>query len=381
VSTPGREVVAYIDATERREQLRAEAEQILQTEVRTGPVAEALSPSRVDLVALIRSGIPEPAYVRGCEGWLRKGKRYLIFAPAGNVKSLGILVVCVGIVEAGGRVSILDLENGADEYARRLEAIIDGDEARADACAQRLRYFQAPTLALDWREADWAAAFAGDDAVVIDSSRVALSSVGLSEDLNDDYSRFISRLITPLSWAGTTTVVLDNSGHEGGHPRGASAKSDLNEVVFEFRVTRHCDTDETGEVVWQRRRTRFGGIPATLTQRLGGGVYELPRPSEREVEDKFRPTLLMERVSRYVEEHPGCSQRAVREAGLGKREATAIYALGVLRDEGYVVNRGSESSHAYHSQIPYREEENGALLATPEEEQRAERLLGREGDQ
>jgi hypothetical protein len=61
-------------------------------------------------------------------------------------------------------------------------------------------------------------------------------------------------------------VILDNCGHEGGHPRGASAKGDLNEVVFEFRVTAHCDVDETGEVIWQRKRSRLSGIPAALRQ-------------------------------------------------------------------------------------------------------------------
>jgi hypothetical protein len=54
-----------------------------------GSVADALSSSRVDLIALIREGIPAPEYVLGGEGWLRKGKRYLFFAPAGNVKTLG----------------------------------------------------------------------------------------------------------------------------------------------------------------------------------------------------------------------------------------------------------------------------------------------------
>jgi hypothetical protein len=304
---------------------------------------------------MVRDGIPEPEYVPGGEGWLRRGKRYLFFAPAGNVKTLGTLVVCVGVVRSGGRAAILDLENGCDEYARRLERILGDNEKLAGACAERLDYFEYPALALTWSEEDWIAAFAGDDVVVFDSSRIALSSVGLSEDTNDDYAKFIAALIAPLTRAGTTTITLDNSGHEGGHPRGASAKSDQNEVVFEFRVTEGCEEDTTGEVKWQRRRSRFSGIPAVMTQRLGGGVYELPRPDERQPDDRFRPTVLMEKVSSYVEGFPGRSQRAIREAGLGKT-ASVITALRVLLDEGYVANDGSDTAGSYRSVIPYRRE-------------------------
>jgi hypothetical protein len=378
------ERLAGLDSWEANEEqiLRADPDTVAEVEdwQRQGPVHEALSPSRIDLVERIREGVPAPEYVPGGDGWLRRAKRYLFFAPAGNVKTLGTLVVCVGVVEAGGLVAILDLENGADEYARRLEHIIGEDEDRRAACAARLRYFEYPGLALGWREDDLVGAFAGDDLVVFDSSRVALSSVGLSEDANDDYSRFVRRLLEPLSRAGTTTIVLDNSGHEGGHPRGASAKSDLNEVVFEFRVTRSCDVDETGEVIWQRRRSRFSGIPASMSQRLGGGVYEMPRPVERTDEvDPFRPTFLMERASRYIEDHRGCSQRDVRDAGLGKTKYV-VRAVGCLLDEGYVVNEGTKSTHAYRSQIRFRLDDDDAL-ATAEEEAAAADFLDFEGDE
>ena len=118
---------------------------------------------------------------------------------------------------------------------RRLETIIAGRDELTEASSSGC----ATSSIRRWRSTgrtNWGAAFEGDDLVIFDSSRVALSSVGLSEDVNDDYARFVNRLVMPLSRAGTTTVILDNSGHEGGHPRGASAKSDLNEVVFELRV-------------------------------------------------------------------------------------------------------------------------------------------------
>ena len=50
---------------------------------------------------------------------------------------------------------MLDRENGADEFARRLESVLDArgaDDAFREAVRDRLRYYAWPTLSLDWRE-------------------------------------------------------------------------------------------------------------------------------------------------------------------------------------------------------------------------------------
>ena len=80
---------------------------------------------RVDLFQLLRQGIPEPQYVPGCDGFVRAGKRHLAPAPAGTGKSLAWQRIAIGVVQNGGSAVILDVENGADEYARRLQCILD----------------------------------------------------------------------------------------------------------------------------------------------------------------------------------------------------------------------------------------------------------------
>jgi hypothetical protein len=191
-------------------------------------VSAALDEARVDLVERIRKGIPEREYVPGGEEWLLKGKRYLVFAPAGIGKSLAVLVQAVETVAHGGRVSILDMENGADEYARRLEAILGDREELARACSTRLRYFEYPALALDWPDETWVAAFEGDDFVVIDSSRVALSSVGLL--------RGRQRRLRPLCQPPHNTAVPSWDGDRGPRqlrPRGGSPTRGQREVGSE----------------------------------------------------------------------------------------------------------------------------------------------------
>src|SRR5262245_1308309 len=140
------------------------------------PATDLLAESRVDLIERIRNGIPKREFVPGCDGWLIRGKRYLLFASAGVGKSIAVLVVAVEVVALGGRVVILDVENGADEYARRLDDVLrhrdNGDVV--EACRTRLAYYEYPALKLNWTPAEWARSIDGADLVIFDSSRMTL---------------------------------------------------------------------------------------------------------------------------------------------------------------------------------------------------------------
>ena len=324
---------------------------------------QALTESRVDLVGLIREGVPEPTYVPGCEQWLRAGKRYLCPAPAGVGKSLCWLNIAVTVVEAGGSVVILDVENGADEYARRLEDMLAArDPSLADGCQQRLHYHAWPALSLSWTAEDWGAAVAGADLVIFDSSRMALSAVGLAENDADDYGKFAASLIMPLSRAGTTTVILDNTGHENkDRARGTIAKEDLNEVVYRLVVHSAFDRDRAGQVRLIRGRTRFAGLPREIRVELGGGTYRAPAVIADHVDEQgereFRPTVLMERVSRAVEDQPDMTTNDIRAEVKGDNNAKTT-ALRILVREGYIAEAGTGQKRTHRSLKPYREDDD-----------------------
>jgi hypothetical protein len=186
-----------------------------------------------------------------------------------------------------------------------------------------------------------------------------LSALGLAEDANDDYATFMGRMIMPLSKAGKTTAVLDNCGHEGDHPRGASAKRDLNEVLFSLTAPDEFDLETRGRLIWRPTRQRFAGAtPKALEQRLGGGEYGLPIPiaddEDHHDDQKFRPTVLMQRVSQYVEFDEGCSQTAVLKNVDGK-ESYIVKALQILIEEGYIRRElGPRNSKLHYSVTPYR---------------------------
>ena len=195
------------------------------------------------------------------------------------------------MVAQGGRVVILDVENGADEYASRLEDVLEhrGDDVAA-ACQERLRYYEFPALKLDWTPEEW---------VPLDRRcrprrlRLLPFDAFQRRTLRGRKRRLRhvrNALVVPLARADSSTLILDNVGHgEGGHPRGASAKGDLNEVVFELSAVEPFDGETRGKVIWHRKRQRFSGVPLAMEQVIGGGTFELPKPLAQDRAARARP--------------------------------------------------------------------------------------------
>jgi hypothetical protein len=73
------------------------------------------------------------------------------------------------------------------------------------------------------------------------------------------------------------------------------------------------------------------------------------RLAEREAGPAFRPTNLMEKISRYLEGEPADSQNQILNDVPGKRDGK-IAALKILKEEGYVT-----TAKPYESLKPYRE--------------------------
>ena len=329
---------------------------------------DALASTEVDLLEVIREGIPPRQFVPGGEPWLLLGKRYLAPAPAGTGKSLVGLIAAIGVVEAGGTVAILDVENGADEYARRLADVLDGrgglSGETAAACADRLHYFEYPALRVTWGPEDWAAALRGVDLAIFDSSRLMLSGAGLAEDSNDDYATFVDSLIVPLARSGTATLILDNTGHEERErARGASAKADLNEVVYMVKVGEEFDRDQTGHLRLVRTRTRFSELPGELHVPIGGGAYgPITEAEPGEDSDAFRPTTLMERIAEALEMEPGLSKSDIRRAVRGKSDAIDL-ALRTLVAEKWVDVRPDGQARRHFNKRLYRASEDSEAVA------------------
>ena len=231
---------------------------------------------RRDLIGIMEDGVPEQAYVPGSADMLVVGKRHLVAAPPKSAKSFGFgTIMGLDICLAGGRVAILDRENGAEVYAQRL---LDVCEARGLDHDQRARvrdnldYFEFPSLKRVDGD-DLAAVFEGYALVIYDSSRMFLSQWGLKEDLADDYAKWMELGVQPLFLAGVATLILDNTGHgDQTRGRGSAAKGDLNEIMFSLKVEEPFDLNRRGRVRARVELSRFG-TSGDWALELGGGHY------------------------------------------------------------------------------------------------------------
>jgi hypothetical protein len=237
---------------------------------------EALERAHVDVVGMIEAGIPERAYVPGAGRWCPRGKRLHVTATRKTGKSLALAVVTpVEVVAAGGNVVVLDRENGAEEFARRLGSVLDAREASPAFRAkvrERLHYFAWPRLSLKWSGEEWAEAIEAD-LVIFDSTRAHLTPLGLKEDASDDYAAFMDALVDPLMRAGVATIALDNRGHAEDRARGTTAKEDLADIALMLTCAEPFSLAHAGRLRLEVAASRLGDVEGRWEMRLGDGHY------------------------------------------------------------------------------------------------------------
>jgi hypothetical protein len=310
---------------------------------------ERLEASRVDLLTLIDNGLPHRPRVPG-SAILHKGKRHLFAAKAKSGKSLFALAHAVDIVAAGGCVAILDRENGAEEYARRLGSILaarNGTTRRA--VAERLAYYAWPNLRLgDGCDGRFVDHLGGFDATVFDASRPWLSVLHLRENESDDYAKFMAAMVDPLAHKGTATVTLDNTGHdEQGRPRGSSSKLDLHDLTFSVAQRTPFDERTEGSLLITPGLCRFTpGGPWEM--RIGGGVFGEAREPGGPDEDSKRLALVCEllgdgvprsknRIGDELRGSDGGWQRQAMLAQLSEWAADPSTPIVHIEGEGYAL--------------------------------------------
>jgi hypothetical protein len=239
--------------------------------------SERVSSRRVDLVGLIEQGIPPREYHARSDGMLAVGARHSISAPKKTGKSLAILSHGIRMGLAGERVMVLDRENGADEYARRLDEIMAAWEltpAQRDTIRTNLIYHAFPVLRpMDTSDFVAYCLDSDVDIVVFDSQRRFLTDFGLKESDADDYAKFMEYAIDPLFRASVTTVILDNTPHENStRARGSVTKGDLVDVVFHIETIEKFDRDTRGLIKLVQDDSRFGDR-CVWRMEIGKGMF------------------------------------------------------------------------------------------------------------
>lgn len=271
------------------------------------------------------------------------------------------------IINTGGHVLYLDFEDGPENIAARVLAL-GGDPA---GITERLAYVRpeqaAPppaVLALLDR--------APFQLVVIDGVTEAMSLFGLEVNSNDNVAAFRKMLGRPLASKGAAVVEIDHVVKDrearNRYAIGAQHKLSGVAVAYSLHASERPSRTRAGVISIKVEKDRHGRVrehedsgKKIATAHIEPGnpitVTLTPPGSTSDAAEPFRPTVLMERVSRAVEEHSGLSKRAIRDTVKGKA-AYVDTALELLIADSYIGAQVDGQATRHHSITPFREHED-----------------------
>jgi len=289
----------------------------------------------------------------------------LLFSPAKAGKSLIAMECATGIATgmpvlgnpAGDPLHVLyiDQEMTPEDWYDRLT---DMGYTAADAHLLNSRLHLAqlqPWPPMDSPIGGLAVLAAAEDTasqvVIIDTASKVVRG---EENSNDTHGALYRNTIVPLKRAGCAVLILDHTGKdlERG-ARGGSAKTDNVDLAFEL-TTRGNDALSL-RCSHARFRDEALQQPAVLRRETDPLRHIVHTVQYHEPADGFEPTGYMERVSRYVEMHPGVGQNTIVTGVGGKRDYVKS-AIDLLIHKGYLTTqKGSRNAVQHHSLAKYRD--------------------------
>jgi hypothetical protein len=178
---------------------------------------------------------------------------------------------------AGGRVVYIDVENDKVEMAERLQPIARAFECE-DEVKRRLLYLPDLNLPEVLRHEETSGLFVElmtkVNLLVIDSMTRVLSRFGYDENVNSDVAKFMEAFPDATAKAGIAVLLLDNTGREGEHARGAISKEALVETVYDVSGGKDVKPDKHGQLVLKLTRSRSGKVADWVTAGSGGGSFD-----------------------------------------------------------------------------------------------------------
>jgi hypothetical protein len=276
------------------------------------------------------------------------------------------LVASLAVARAGGLVVYFDFENGPRIILERLHALGATDEEIGSILYFRPEDTLTPELAAEL--------FALAPALaVVDSFDALLVLQGLDSNSGTDVARCYRETIYPLKHRGATVLALDHlpkaTEGRGKFAIGSQRKVAGADVHLGLKSQRPFARGHTGIATLKVHKDRHGyharptAAEFELASNEGGAVVAWKvRPADAD-QAPFRPTHLMEKVSRYVESRADTppSKNMIEEAVHGKNDYIRV-AVRLLCDEGYLHEQppGAHGAKLLTFLRAYREDEDEA---------------------
>jgi len=328
----------------------------------------------VDLEAVLDGKVPELLSRSDGVALVYPGKLHEFSGEPETGKGWLALAAAVEVLAAGDHVLYLDFEDSASGVIPRLVAL----GVEPEVIVGRFHYVR-PVEALSeagWRDLNRALTPAPRLAV-FDGVTEGMALHGLDMEKNVEVAKWLALLARPLALRGAAVTLLDHVTKDrekrGRYSIGAQHKlGGIDGSAFRLTVVEPFGRGRSGVVKLTAAKDRPGYLAPYIKHTPGerhiadmhisstgddGSVAVVLSPVEGESggsRSSFRPTYLMEQVSRAIEEHPGMTKRAVLASVSGNNEAKDL-ALIRLGQEGFVEVRRDGQAHRHHSLGPYRE--------------------------
>ncbi|MGE0026875.1 MAG: AAA family ATPase [Thermoleophilia bacterium] len=342
-------------------------------EGRTGPgvLAGVWEPMAITAGIDLGGAPPSPELL----GLAYLGKLLLLSGAPEAAKTWLALAIIRAAVEAGGQALIIDTDGtGQRDIAERLIALglEPGQLDRIAYSDNPVELFGTPQASE--RTAGWVAVAAGEGpvVVVIDSANPTITALGFKVD-EAGVSEVEARMFAPLKRAGACVVLIDHVAIHaakdspysiGSQRKHAAADVHLRMVAAGPALMRGGPPapflitgmkDRPGGL--ERRGTNRHVGKVTFTPGPDGAVsveVDLSPPTPREQRAVWRPTVLMERLSRWAQLQPGTFSKRDADASVTGKGDGLRHAIDVLLSEGYLTADGGRYRHA----LPYRQEDD-----------------------
>jgi hypothetical protein len=287
----------------------------------------------------------------------------VIVGPTGGGRSSGMQACAYDGAKLGLRVAYLGHEITEPEFNARAAnlARIRGDDVDDELRAglARVRYLDlTTTIGHAWENpGGWIEGItASYDVVIFDPLSAVESVLPLNfEQSNTDFIKFYDRLVQPATSKGVAILLVDNVGHAieaKSRAKGASAKSDRADLTFSCALV--SSPPALIIKVHKVRSVRAAFRRGDEWTFLRDSQTIERRESADHDDDGFRPTVLMERVSEFVESESGATLNAIKRAVSGKREYVTA-AIERLLSECFIERRSERQAQRHYSLRPYRE--------------------------
>lgn len=357
--------------------------EIEEATLRWGPTATTPNPSGLVDMTWVNGGNPPhvdpPTICRRTDGTalFYAGKVNGIFGDPECGKTWLAQTAIVETLNNGGTTAMIDVDhNGPNHTAARL--VLLGARLEHIADPTRFRYYQ-PDDGDQLRAAVDDVVRTPPDVVLIDSLGETFPMLGANTNDGDEITNAMRLICTRPADAGSCVITIDHlpksaEARSTGYAIGSIAKKRMIRGSYLRaeartqpapgqigRITLRIEKDTSGEL----RKTSGGGYAGTLTldstrsESHGITTWTIGREeTPKNPDGTFRPTKLMEAISRYVEDNDQCTQRDI-EADVPGKATYLRAALKLLIHEGFISTLpGARNSRVHHSIAMYREAED-----------------------